>query len=361
MLGHLQAGPTASRPTYNLLQVLRAIAALMVVLHHETLVLWDRLGLQTVSHNWINGGSGVDIFFVISGFVMTTSAAPLRHAEHPARTFLARRLERIVPMYWLLTTVKVLLVLAVPASAVNGFGSWMHVLCSYLFLPSISGAPTAEPILVVGWTLNFEMAFYLLFAIALWSRKSLLQILAPALFGIVLVSKLWLGAPWLVHWYGNTLVLEFLFGVLLAQALPWVKRLPRFVALLIGLAAWVPLLFYAEPNFSPWRCIGWGIPALAVVTSALALESWLGFQSPRWLVELGDASYSIYLVHGFILPLVAIVLAHTSTAWPGVVPVTLALMLLLATLSGEVVYRLLERPITEYFKGQRRTAIPASN
>jgi len=96
---HLQDGPTASRPTYRLIQVLRAIAALMVVLHHAFLMLRDRNGLGY--GNWINGGAGVDIFFVISGFVMTVSSAPLHSSRHPAWTFLAWRLERIVPMYWL--------------------------------------------------------------------------------------------------------------------------------------------------------------------------------------------------------------------------------------------------------------------
>jgi len=101
-VGHLQDGPTASRPTYFLIQVLRAIAALMVVVFHTTTMLADRNALPV--REWVNGASGVDIFFVISGFVMTVSSAPLRKSRHPARTFMARRIERIVPMYWLVTT-----------------------------------------------------------------------------------------------------------------------------------------------------------------------------------------------------------------------------------------------------------------
>lgn len=360
MAGHLQAGPTASRPTYRLVQMLRGAAALMVVLHHETLAMWDRLHLDTLHHNWVNGGSGVDIFFVISGFVMTISSQPLRNSAHPARIFLARRLERVVPLYWLLTTVKVLLVLAVPTVAVNGLGSTWHVLASYLFLPAYNRHGSAEPVLVVGWTLNFEMAFYMVFAVALALRAELLAVVAPTLLGFVAFAAMAHGAPWQLRWLGNPLVLEFLFGMLLGYALKWVRRLPWFIALAMGAAGAVPLLLWVSPNFSQWRALGWGVPAAAVVCSAVALEPWLGPTAPRWFLEIGDGSYSLYLVHGFVIPAAMEVLAHIGTHWKGVVPVSLLAMLVLATLAGEAVYRLIERPMVQWFKGRRKTAIPAN-
>lgn len=351
---HLQDGPTASRPTYRLIQVLRAIAALMVVLHHAFLMLRDRDGLGY--GNWINGGAGVDIFFVISGFVMTVSSAPLWHARHPARTFLARRLERIVPMYWLATTAKVLLALMAPALAMNGLGTRWHVIASYLFLPSGS-----EPVVVVGWTLIYEMAFYVLFAIVLAMGWPLLKTLGPALVVLALLHLIpHLLLPAMLGWYSNTIVLDFLYGILLALGLRWVVRMPKELAFPLGIAGFAVLLNWAEPNISFWRGVFWGVPAAAVVAAALALERPWGAKTPRWVLELGDASYSIYLVHVFVLPLFGVMLLRMGTHWPGVVPVSLTLLVLLSTLAGEVVYRGIERPMMQWFKGRRRTAIPAN-
>lgn len=360
----LQQGPTAVRPTWRLIQVLRAAAALMVVLHHETLALWDRLHLGPPHYNWINGGAGVDIFFVISGFVMMISSAPLRDANrptaHPARTFLARRVERVVPLYWLLTTVKILLVLLAPAAAVNGLGSPWHVVASYLFIPAPNWQGALEPVLVVGWTLNFEMLFYALFAVSLALCVHPLKLVAPVLAAMVLLRTIGTHEPAVLFWYSNSIVLEFIFGMLLALCLPYVKRVPPLPALLAGAAAALPLLLWVAPNFSPWRGVGWGLPALVIVGSAIALEARLGPTAPRWMLELGDASYSIYLVHGFVIPLFAEALAHLGTTWPGVVPVSLIAMLVLATLSGEAVYRAIELPLMRLFKARRRTAVPAN-
>jgi len=349
-LMHLQDGPTANRRTYRLIQVLRAVAALMVVLHHATILL----GLQNhTGANWVNGGAGVDIFFVISGFVMTVSSAPLLASKHPARTFLARRLERILPMYWLVTTLKVLLVLAVPALAMRALGTPWHVLGSYLMFPSY------EPVLIVGWTLNFEMAFYVLFAVALAWRKPVLRVAAPVL---VLAALLAVAPPHrdahLIPFYENTMVLEFLFGMLLAKALPFVRRIPFPVAIGLVGAGFLTLVLWEAPNFSVWRGILWGVPALAVVGGAVALERRLGQRSPRWLLELGDASYSIYLMHGLALPAIGVALAHVP---PGLAVETGALLfgiVVCCTAAGWLTYRLVERPITRWFKGRRRTAVP---
>ncbi len=354
---HWQEGPTASRPTYLLIQVLRAVAALMVVAHHATIMLWQRNGLPI--GNWIQGAAGVDIFFVISGFVMTISAVPLRGTAHPARTFLARRIERIVPLYWLVTAAKVLVLVAVPTLAVNALGGPGHVVASFLFWPSLSPQNTVEPVVVVGWTLNFEVMFYALFAVALAFRGSVLKVLAPILLAIGLlrlVVQPSVGFP--LGWYENTLVLEFLSGILLASFLPWVRKLPATLAVLLVLCGFYFLTSMVWPNFSFWRGLGWGLPATAIVCGAIALERRLGRQMPRWGLALGDASYSIYLVHGFALPAAGLILqslgAGSHAIWLGMI-----LSVALSTLFGLLVYRWVELPIMHWFKGRRRTAIPA--
>ena len=356
---HGQEGPTASRPTFRLIQILRALAALMVVAHHTTIMLNQRNQLPI--GNWLNGASGVDIFFVISGFVMTISTAPLqsKRTPHPARTFLARRVERVVPMYWLVTTVKVVVLLLVPALGLNGLGSASHVAGSYLFWPSYNPEHAIEPVVVVGWTLNYEMAFYLLFALALAWRRRPLWVVAPPLlaFAVWRLTHILRGPVWL-DFYMNTMLLEFLFGMLLGLALPWVRRVPWPLGLLLVVGGLVPLFFWRDPVVAIGRGLSWGVPALAVVAGALIMESRWGARSPRWMLELGDASYSIYLIHTFALPAVGLLLTRFHHPWQGEVAVSLAGAVVLSTLAGELAYRLIERPMTAWFKGRRRTAVP---
>ena len=356
---HGQGGPTASRPAYRLIQVLRALAALMVVAHHASIMLSQRCRLPTP--NWINGASGVDIFFVISGFVMAISMAPLAAARHPARTFLARRVERVVPMYWLVTTLKVLALVLVPALGLNALGGPRHVLLSYLFWPSMNPQGSVEPVVVVGWTLSFEMAFYLLFALALGLRVNPLLILLPPFLVLGFWTLLPLTANTIfVQFFANTLPLEFVFGLLLGMAVRWFGRVPWSWGVPCLLGGLLPLFLWRSPMFTVYRGLQWGAAAVAVVAGALCLEKRWGARSARWMLELGDASYSIYLVHTFALPAVGLLVNRLPVLRNGSVTVAMVLSLVLSTLAGEGVYRAVERPMVAWFKGRRRTATPAA-
>jgi exopolysaccharide production protein ExoZ len=356
-VSELQQGPTAHR-TYRLIQVLRAVAAEMVVLRHATTLLHahdpQHFGV------WLNGGTGVDIFFVISGFVMMISTTPLLATAHPARTFLARRLERIVPMYWLATTAKVLALLAAPTLALVGFGHWWHVLGSYLFFPTRSPAGSYGTVLAVGWTLIFEMAFYFLFAVVLALRLPRLRTLAPVLIALAFAWTIpFVARHGTLHFYASTMQLEFLFGILLAASIPLARKISASLAVPLALAGFLPLLLWHPDAVVLWGGLIWGIPALAVVTAAVALESPLGHRTPKWLLEIGDASYSIYLVHGFVVPVVCIFFARYGGHEPIVLALALILSMIAATLAGDLAYRLIERPTMQWFKGRRRSAIPS--
>lgn len=354
---HGQAGPTASRPTFRLIQALRAVAALMVVAHHATIMLGERNHLPI--GNWFNGASGVDLFFVISGFVMTISSAPLRSVAHPARTFLARRLERVVPLYWLVTTAKVAVLLLVPALGLNAIGNARYVLDSYLFVASYNPEGALEPVVVVGWTLNYEMGFYLLFAAALLLRRRWLWVVLPSLLGLAMWRMMHVPVgPVPLQFFQNTLLLEFLFGTLLGVGVQWVRRVPWGVGLVLAASGFLPLLLWPAPMFSVERGVLWGVPALAVVAGAISLEARWGAHTPRWFLALGDASYSIYLSHTFALPAIGLLLGHMRQGGAGEVPLALLGVVVCATVAGELVYRWVERPMTRWFKGRRRTAVP---
>ena len=355
---HGQEGPTASRPVFLLIQVLRGLAALMVVAHHSSLLVLERLHL---GYNWVNGASGVDIFFVISGFVMTISSLPLRGAPHPARTFLARRLERIVPMYWIVTLAKVATLLLWPESGRNAIGGWQHVVSSLLFLPSLSLHVLQEPILVVGWSLNFEVAFYMLFALALLVRGAPVWIAGvPLLLGAAMDLCGWpVTQPW-VAYYRRSMLLEFAGGMLLAIVLPQLRKVPWWVALGVALAALRWLWVFREGTILSMRGLVWGLPAIAIVACALCMEARWGRRMPRWALRIGDASYSIYLVHTFVLPAVGLLLVHLRHSWRYEVTMLVAVGVLLSSLAGVAAYEGIERPINQWFKGRRRTAVPVT-
>src|ERR1700730_16181483 len=135
-------------------QALRAIAALAVVLCHADQIHRWLLGLKD-PYPLEQLASGVDLFFVISGFVMVYSSRDLFAVKGAARTFFTRRVARIVPPYW------AVMVIAIPLMALPS--DWRSLLGSYLFIPYRAPGDNIVPVYGVGWTLNFEMFFYALF------------------------------------------------------------------------------------------------------------------------------------------------------------------------------------------------------
>ena len=348
-------GLRSSRPkSFRLIQVLRAVAALMVVGHHATILLEQRL--HRTGLLWLGGAAGVDLFFVISGLVMTLSTQRIEQSARGAWTFLKRRLERIVPLYWIATSAKVLLALLLPALAVNAIGTPWHVLASYLFIPSLSPARTLEPVLIVGWTLEIELMFYLLYAASFLLRCSPWWTVTPV-FAFLACARLGTVAPGskLLVW-GSTLNGEFLWGMALGAGVlrgrflaPWLSLLFVLIGAALLLAPW------SFPE--AWRSLTWGLPAAAIVAGALGLEATVGRAIPAFAQRLGDASYSLYLTHGFVLPLLGAGF-FLDLLNPGSVTATiLVLALMLSSACGLACYQWLELPMLRWFH-LRRAATP---
>lgn len=344
-------GVRSSRPkTFRLIQVLRAVAALMVVGHHTTILLEQRMHRTGIL--WVGGGAGVDLFFVISGLVMTLSTQRIEQSARGAWTFLKRRLERIVPLYWIATTAKVLLALVLPALAVNAIGTPWHVLAAYLFLPSLSPARTLEPVLVVGWTLEIELLFYLLYAASFLLRRSPWWTVTPV-FALLACARLGTVAPdsKLLVW-GSALNGEFLWGMALGATVlrgrflaPWLSILFVVLGAVFLLAPW------GFPE--AWRSLTWGIPAAAIVAGALGLEETAGRVVPALVQRLGDASYSLYLTHGFVLPLLGAGFILDRLNPHSFIATVLVLAPLLSSAVGLACYEWLELPMLRWFHLRR--------
>ena len=149
------------------IQALRVIAAFMVLAFHVSL----EVAKLTPAAVLTPGSAGVDLFFVISGFVMLYSSERLFGRPWASAQFFKRRLVRIVPLYWLATTALVLLVAP--------FAGTKAVIASLLFWPYPAGG---APLLNVGWTLNIEMFFYLVFAAALLAKSRVVVTTTVSIF-----------------------------------------------------------------------------------------------------------------------------------------------------------------------------------
>jgi exopolysaccharide production protein ExoZ len=336
------------------IQALRAVAALLVVFAH----LWPDLigfGLQDRIPNFILGASGVDLFFVISGFVMVYSSESLFGRRGTPARFFARRLVRIVPLYWLATTYMLSIVWRISHDpAVNDL-TWTNVADSYLFFPSIRPGGGIEPLLGVGWTLNFEMFFYLIFAGATLLPRRWAVVAVTALFvTAVNLRTPWTGAPPFTVWFAPT-ILEFVFGMWIALAFREGLRVPPWLSCALVTAGAALMIRTDWDGFATiGRVIGWGGGAALIVAGG-TLANVKAAASRLWapIVLLGDASYALYLLHTFT-PRLAF---ETTRLFNPVDHVWLycAILVLTAVAVAIGVHLLIEKPLTRFLNRQTDT------
>ena len=340
--------PYAHVSKYEGLQLLRILAAVFVVILHSTLYTKERL--LPSEQLWSPGMSGVDIFFVLSGFVMIYSSQPLWGHPLGWRVFAERRVARIVPMYWLATTIKLILMISGSREILHADLSPHTALASYLFLPYTNRDGELQPLLGVGWTLNFEMFFYALFSLALFLKVNVYRFLGIILTLLALGSYFrrpgWPPAAF----YLNSVVLDFLFGMLIAKFCLAKQFLPFWCA--VGsTAAGLAFLVFGIPYLpSLPEALSFGVPATMMVWGVASLENRLP-KIPSFILLLADASYLIYLYHSFAGPLAPKVLAKLHLLMPHL---AVLISLVLSLLLGTTAYMLLDRPTTNYLRDKLR-------
>jgi peptidoglycan/LPS O-acetylase OafA/YrhL len=343
---------TAARPIRSI-QYLRGVAALMIVFDHLGLPL-ARLGLAM---SWPEGlRHGVDLFFVISGFIMVIAT---RDPGLSPGTFLLRRVLRIAPLYYALTGF-LLLVFALRPGVLQSFVfEWPHVLGSFAFWPVLHPVTgKAEPVLIPGWTLQYEMFFYLLFALAMPAGRWSPLLLAAMFLALVGLGQAFEGGT-AFAFFTAPIILQFLMGVALGHAHErgWLTPGPAGRrwrgAVLAGAALALVALVFAPPALpGPWATLGSGALACLVVAGLVWLER--AGSMPDWpgLLLVGDASYAIYLAHPAVLSAV-------QKAWqrPGMPaePMAFGVIALLASVSvGLAVHLTLEKPLRRWLRPAAR-------
>lgn len=258
-------------------QILRFVAAAMVVLLHA-------------SPNFGIGAAGVDIFFVISGFIIARASAG-KNVE----AFIADRVRRIYPIYWLAA-----LPMSIAIIHVKGFEP-SRVLTSLTLFPIFGGSP--RPYLAVAWTLCFEVFFYAAFAVFLWRRATWKGLLA-CYFVVLIIGLISRWHP--ATFFGSPIIIEFGLGVLLTR----LRAVGEWTGLCLIVAGAIVIIATAPwsipMGMSFWlglgalaRVVFWGLPAAAILFGALQLEVRTIGRVGSIFAYLGDASYSIYLTHYF--------------------------------------------------------------
>jgi peptidoglycan/LPS O-acetylase OafA/YrhL len=297
------------------------------------------------------GPFGVKIFFVISGFVMWLTTAAI---DISPVSFWRRRLVRIVPLYWFFLSLLVVIGLSAPRYLKTTEINLETVVKSFLFIPHFHTVQKLiAPILIPGWSLNYEMFFYLIFGIALLikpdSRR--VMIIGVLLCGLVLIGSLFQPQGAVAATYTNPDLLLFLEGIGLAMiyraynidrammgvALICIGILSRFIVFPDRLGLFENLIGLA--------------PAL-IVAGTLALEPTIRVRPSVVLYAIGNASYSIYLSHLFFLRLSELGWRTFVTFGSGeVTEVAYAVVaFVFAMVGGIAVHYFLERPMLRLFQ-----------
>jgi len=329
------------------IQYLRGIAALFIVFYHISIQLY-RLGYH--GNPFLFFSAGVDIFFVISGFVMwyTTFDRNIGPQE-----FIRHRIIRVVPLYWLITSLYLIILSIKPSLLQSAKFSLSHVIKSFLFIPASHPVSHAMwPLVIPGWTLNYEMFFYALFAITLlFARRGRAFIIIGMLLALVCLPFFAPPTNSVVAFYTSNILLEFASGVVIGYCYTSGLTIPRQVAALTTLAGVLILVVALNIGLSNVpRIVYPGIPALMIVSGAIFYERSGGIKDITFLLLLGDASYSLYLSHGAVLSAYGQIWRASggpNISAPIIFFIFYAVGTLLTVAVGITLYHLVEQPILQ--------------
>ncbi len=337
------------------IQYLRGIAALMVVFFHSRSYFSE---VPAWSHV---GARGVDIFFVISGFIMayTTRHAGAWPAVNDALEFLTKRIIRIVPMYWiaLLWTSRAYWFHWITGptplfDAASLTPEMKSIFMDFLFIPHLSIDEDEQgevfPILIQGWTLNYEMFFYLLFGVALLHARSRLLTSSAVLVVLFIIGKTFKfhDVPSLFYTSGS--LIQFVIGIVIYEVYMKTRTMtisPRAVVVFLVFGS---MLLFSGSKVNDKLVMG--IAAGLIVWASIHAFTHLRVRSLR---ILGDASYAIYLFHPAAFEGVRFFLRRwipdTAGSWSG--PVIVATQVLAGTALGILLYYGVERPLLRKLRG----------
>jgi len=334
------------------IQALRGIAVISVIIFHLMTIEIKYGGIKTIIPSIFHFTMfGVDLFFVISGFIMIMVTQGKFQQLHHTMSFIYHRVSKIYPTYWFYTLL-ILAVFVVKPSWVNSAqGNQMDILSSMLLYPS-----DTLPIVMVGWTLIHEMYFYVIFSFLLLFVPERKMPIALILWGmlILVLYSLFPNSNVLIQLISHPLTIEFIAGGLLAiiynrknvnikSTYLLMLAFLSFILSLIGYLTYVEISNVVEP-LHWWRIAIFGIPSV-LITYLLINAERNGYTVNKYLVRIGNSSYSIYLSH--ILTLSAVGRVWQSFATEGIIDniIMIPILLIFSILAGMLGYVMIEKPL----------------
>lgn len=327
------------------IQMLRGFAAFLVLSAHANYLVGAPP--PAAASIPLNGGAvGVDIFFVISGFVIAMTTDNRRKTP---RAFLADRMMRVLPLYYIASAPFILL------KPLEFEGLWN----TYFLAPIFDSGGYSNPAHRFGWTIALEVWFYLLFACAMALRpRNACHAFAAAILTAIIAAALYPGAWTGARFFGMPLAAEFLAGIAIFK---WRKNLGlRFALaaltagpLLLAISMWFfPFvgkheLMFGTPGLAFVRLFAWGAPAALIVAGFVAAEQAGRLPKAPALVWFGDISYSFYLAQPFaLLALAGAGLEHWFVVWAAMFATTLPI--------AAISYQFIEKPVAAVWKRRSR-------
>jgi peptidoglycan/LPS O-acetylase OafA/YrhL len=331
----------------------RGVAAMMVLLYHCALHCKNVFGQFALGQLFAFGHAGVDFFFVLSGFIIFHAhRQDFGRADRLGR-YVERRVTRIYPLYWIVLAAT----LFVALFSHHPFPTFEHVIVSALLSPTVGGI-----IVVDAWTLQHEMVFYTVFALAVFNRRLGFAVFAAWFLFLIVCTQM------SVKWESgllSKLSSYFNFEFFIGMAAAWLAgrggvAWPRVCALL-GVAGF--LAVGAGEDLGLWPALnifthaGYGVSAMLIVLGLVSWERRSGLAVPRTLARLGDASYSIYLVHVLTIGIIWQAIQRLGIA-DNIAPFGLfAILAAVATSVGLVVSIYAEKPLLRVLRSRRRRGL----
>jgi exopolysaccharide production protein ExoZ len=332
------------------IQYMRAIAALLVVAQHAA-KKGEQYSTDPLSYFTV-GGVGVDLFFIISGYIMCNA---VDGKDVKFLKFMKSRVTRIIPLYWILTSMALVIFLIFP-DKINSSGGDTSIFSSYLLIPT-----DAKYLVNNGWTLSYEFLFYFIFSLCLGVRSLHRYLIPVGIIGILcFLGVIFESNNYLVNFITNQYLIEFSFGIL-------VFYLRKKYALALNSIYGVVLittsvLVISYVNYNPYanafgyaNIIHKGIPALLFFIGMLLMEPiFKKYNSNIFnslLKKIGDSSYALYLFHPFSLVIFSMLLTRIGLAPYG--GVFVIVLIVSSVISGHLCYLLLEKPLLRLFKNTK--------
>lgn len=356
------------------IQALRGVAALLVLFFHmaefqRQMAEGNPSDIAFVSGIWDRGWAGVDLFFIISGFIMVYVTRQTGRSFADVRTFIVSRITRIYPLWWVCAGIMALYfwmtygMLAAPDRVADSREGFVYAAKSFLLIPQ-----QVPPLLGLGWTLIHEMFFYIVFAGLLFLPRKYLPWALSAWAIVTVIGSLFIAPAAfgrnIAELIASPLSLEFIAGGLAAYCVTQGKIFPSKVLVILGaVLVFLAMFFFPTNNLGAYatsRVAMFAVPFLFLTYGWVCCELNGQLKAPKWLATLGDWSYSLYLTHYIVLVTLRRIYRRAvpdelKVGAPGIVDNVIfgLLVLLLSIATAAIFYNLIERPSLKMFKKLR--------